>query len=74
MPIHGRWDRRCRCLCMPERLKGRPRKHRRPKKSIRMERNIMIIIQVAGGLGNQLQQYALYRKLIRLGKEVRLDL
>lgn len=34
----------------------------------------MIIIQVAGGLGNQLQQYALYRKLIRLGKEVRLDL
>lgn len=34
----------------------------------------MIIIQVAGGLGNQLQQYALYRKMIRLGKEVRLDL
>ena len=34
----------------------------------------MIIIQVAGGLGNQLQQYALYRKLVRLGKEVRLDL
>lgn len=33
----------------------------------------MIIIQVAGGLGNQLQQYALYRKLIRMGKEVRLD-
>lgn len=34
----------------------------------------MIIIQVAGGLGNQLQQYALYRKLVRIGKEVRLDL
>lgn len=34
----------------------------------------MIIIQVAGGLGNQLQQYALYRKLVRLGKEARLDL
>lgn len=33
----------------------------------------MVIIQVMGGLGNQLQQYALYRKLIRLGKEVRLD-
>lgn len=34
----------------------------------------MIIIQVAGGLGNQLQQYALYRKFVRLGKEARLDL
>ncbi len=34
----------------------------------------MVIIQVAGGLGNQLQQYALYRKLIRIGKEARLDL
>lgn len=34
----------------------------------------MIIIQVAGGLGNQLQQYALYRKLVRMGKEARLDL
>ena len=34
----------------------------------------MIIIQVAGGLGNQLQQYALYRKLVRIGKEVRLDI
>lgn len=34
----------------------------------------MIIIQVAGGLGNQLQQYALYRKFVSLGKEVRLDL
>lgn len=34
----------------------------------------MIIIQVAGGLGNQLQQYALYRKFVRLGREARLDL
>ena len=34
----------------------------------------MIIVQVMGGLGNQLQQYALYRKYVRLGKEARLDL
>lgn len=34
----------------------------------------MIIVQVAGGLGNQMQQYALYRKLLSLGKEVKLDL
>ncbi|MDE7446851.1 MAG: alpha-1,2-fucosyltransferase [Lachnospiraceae bacterium] len=34
----------------------------------------MIIIQAAGGLGNQLQQYALYRKFVRIGKEARLDL
>lgn len=34
----------------------------------------MLIIEVAGGLGNQLQQYALYRKLVRMGKEVRLDI
>lgn len=34
----------------------------------------MVIIQVAGGLGNQLQQYALYRKFVRLGVEARLDL
>ena len=33
----------------------------------------MIIIQVAGGLGNQLQQYALYRKFVCMGKEARLD-
>ena len=33
----------------------------------------MIIIQLAGGLGNQLQQYALYRKFVRMGKEARLD-
>ena len=34
----------------------------------------MIIIQIAGGLGNQMQQYALYRKLLSLGKEVKLDI
>jgi len=34
----------------------------------------MIIIEVAGGLGNQLQQYALYRKFVRIGKEARLDI
>lgn len=34
----------------------------------------MIIIQIAGGLGNQLQQYALYRKFKSLGAEVKLDL
>lgn len=34
----------------------------------------MIIIQLAGGLGNQLQQYALYRKFVRMGKEARLDI
>ena len=34
----------------------------------------MIIIQVAGGLGNQMQQYALYRKLISLGIDTRLDI
>ena len=33
----------------------------------------MIIVQLMGGLGNQLQQYALYRKLVRMGKEARLD-
>lgn len=34
----------------------------------------MIIIQLAGGLGNQLQQYALYRKFLSLGAEAKLDL
>lgn len=34
----------------------------------------MIIIRVNGGLGNQLQQYALYEKMKSLGKEVKLDL
>lgn len=34
----------------------------------------MIIIRVMGGLGNQMQQYALYRKMELLGKEAGLDL
>lgn len=34
----------------------------------------MIIIRVMGGLGNQMQQYALYKKLENMGKEVRLDI
>ena len=34
----------------------------------------MIIIQIAGGLGNQLQQYALYQKFRSLGAEAKLDL
>ena len=33
----------------------------------------MIIVRVMGGLGNQLQQYALYKKLESVGKDVRLD-
>lgn len=33
----------------------------------------MIIIQLAGGLGNQLQQYALYRKFMQLEIEAKLD-
>ncbi len=33
----------------------------------------MIIIRLMGGLGNQMQQYALYRKFISLGKEACLD-
>ena len=34
----------------------------------------MVIIKVNGGLGNQLQQYALYEKFKSLGKEAKLDL
>lgn len=34
----------------------------------------MIIIRVMGGLGNQMQQYALYRKYESMGVEARLDL
>ena len=34
----------------------------------------MIVIKVMGGLGNQLQQYALYRKMQMLGKDAKLDL
>lgn len=34
----------------------------------------MIIVKMNGGLGNQLQQYALYEKLKSLGKDVKLDI
>ena len=34
----------------------------------------MIIVEIKGGLGNQMQQYALYCKLRSLGKEAKLDL
>lgn len=34
----------------------------------------MIIIRAMGGLGNQLQQYALYKKMESVGKDVRLDI
>ena len=34
----------------------------------------MVIIKIAGGLGNQMQQYSVYRKLLGLGKEAKLDL
>ncbi|MCM1174313.1 MAG: alpha-1,2-fucosyltransferase [Blautia sp.] len=33
----------------------------------------MIIIQMAGGLGNQMFQYALYRQLISMGRTVKMD-
>lgn len=34
----------------------------------------MIIVRLMGGLGNQMQQYALYKKFIALGKNAKLDL
>lgn len=34
----------------------------------------MIIVKVMGGLGNQLQQYAVYQKFLTIHKEARLDL
>lgn len=34
----------------------------------------MVIIQVAGGLGNQLQQYALYQEFLNMGTEAKLDI
>ena len=34
----------------------------------------MLIIQIAGGLGNQMQQYAVYYKMKKMGKDVKLDL
>ncbi|MCM1123764.1 MAG: alpha-1,2-fucosyltransferase [Eubacterium sp.] len=37
------------------------------------ERGYMLIVRAMGGLGNQLQQYALYRKLEHIGRDVRLD-
>ena len=33
----------------------------------------MVIIQLKGGLGNQMFQYALYRELKHRGKEVKID-
>ena len=33
----------------------------------------MIIIQLSGGLGNQMFQYALYKQLKALGREVKID-
>lgn len=40
----------------------------------RVLENYMLIIKMNGGLGNQLQQYALYEKLKSLGKNVKLDI
>lgn len=34
----------------------------------------MIILELMGGLGNQLYQYAFYKKLISMGKKVKIDL
>jgi len=34
----------------------------------------MVIVSILGGLGNQLQQYALYRKFISMGVEARIDI
>ncbi|SDB47828.1 alpha-1,2-fucosyltransferase [Butyrivibrio sp. INlla16] len=36
----------------------------------------MLIIQIAGGLGNQMQQYAMYRKLLKAGadRNIKLDI
>ena len=34
----------------------------------------MLIVKIAGGLGNQMQQYAVYTKLREMGKDVKLDL
>ncbi len=33
----------------------------------------MVIVQLMGGLGNQLQQYALYKKFLSLGTEAKID-
>ena len=34
----------------------------------------MLILKIAGGLGNQMQQYSVYTKLKNMGKNVKLDL
>ena len=34
----------------------------------------MLIVRIAGGLGNQMQEYAVYTKLKKLGKDVKIDL
>lgn len=34
----------------------------------------MIIVNIQGGLGNQLQQYALYRKYVSMGVDARIDI
>lgn len=34
----------------------------------------MLIVRIAGGLGNQMQQYSVYYKLRKMGKDVKLDL
>ncbi len=45
-----------------------------PMKLKRLDRHrSMVIIQMMGGLGNQMFQYALYRQLLHMGKEVRMD-
>ncbi len=35
---------------------------------------IMLIVKIAGGLGNQMQQFSVYTKLKKMGKDVKLDL
>lgn len=34
----------------------------------------MLIVKIAGGLGNQMQQYAVYTKLREMGRDVKMDL
>lgn len=34
----------------------------------------MLIVRIMGGLGNQMFQYALYKKLIQMGKNVKIDI
>ncbi len=34
----------------------------------------MLIVKISGGLGNQMQQYAVYYKLRKMGKDVKIDL